>query len=255
MDHNALAKDSSSAAVGQESPGEPATTFFSFPRLPTEVQLKIWEEAVLSLPVVDKALFHFRIVGDKSYSRTRADPGLVACFDPSETFVRSVHDHVALLRACHLSRLVFLKMKPTMLPIKTSKKSDGQISERIIQDSLVPFNPAEVTEFHIMGLVESVNEVMRGDSSVVLPRHYTKSHLVAHLRGLDFAPTIRHVVFMSRAFSMHTYGYFDDSELEYYEIGLRYDESNPYFKQFVRNFPNARCVITSMASGTFGLGV
>lgn len=187
-----------SVAANQSAAQDSATTSRSFCHLPAEVQLQIWEEAALSLPTVDIAEFHFDITTDKSYARTRADPGFVACFNPSEEFIESIHDHLSLLRVCHLSRLVVLKLKPTMLPIKTiktTKTSDRQTSKHIVQDSLIPFD-TKSTRFCVTGVYDTFTELTEGTRRTMLPAGYTMEYVFARLGGLDFGPMIQDISFI-----------------------------------------------------------
>lgn len=81
--------------------------FTVFPKLPGELQVMVWKEAVSSLPVPKLQAFDFDLAYDPNAAPPdRAGNGLVACFKPTRT--RQLTGHRGLLMACSDSRKAFL---------------------------------------------------------------------------------------------------------------------------------------------------
>ncbi|KKY35733.1 hypothetical protein UCDDA912_g04341 [Diaporthe ampelina] len=81
--------------------------FHLFPKLPGELQLLVWKEAVSGLPVPKLQAFDFDLAYDPNAApQGRVGNGLVACFKPTRT--RQLACHRGLLMACVDSRNAFL---------------------------------------------------------------------------------------------------------------------------------------------------
>lgn len=91
--------------------------FHLFPKLPAELQLLVWREAVKNLTVPNIQEFDFDFAYDPDAApEGRVGNGLTACFKPKRT--RQLAGHRSLLMACIDSRKAFLDSgKYHMLPL------------------------------------------------------------------------------------------------------------------------------------------
>ncbi|KAK7737124.1 hypothetical protein SLS63_002915 [Diaporthe eres] len=109
--------------------------FHLFPRLPAELRLEVWKQAVKNLPIPKVQEFDFDLAYDPNAApQGRAGNGLVACFKPKHN--RQLAGHRGLLMACIDSREAFLNSGDYhMLPLtylvdlevkKTTKKETNE---------------------------------------------------------------------------------------------------------------------------------
>lgn len=117
--------------------------FHFFPKLPDELQLAVWKEAVNDLPVPKLQAFDFDIAHDpEAGPQGRARNGLVACFKPKRT--HELRGHVCLLMACvdsrktfldaggyHMLRLSYLVGPSVQNPTKDKKKQAGSFEDYV----------------------------------------------------------------------------------------------------------------------------
>lgn len=91
--------------------------FHLFPKLPAELQLQVWREAVKNLSVPKIQEFDFDLAYDPDAAPEGRDGnGLIACFKPKRT--RQLAGHRNLLMACIDSRRTFLDSgRYHMLPL------------------------------------------------------------------------------------------------------------------------------------------
>lgn len=91
--------------------------FHLFPKLPAELKLEVWKQAVKNLPVPKLQEFDFDFAYDPDAAlRGRAGNGLIACFEPKRT--HQLAGHLGLLTACIDSRKAFLDSSDYhMLPL------------------------------------------------------------------------------------------------------------------------------------------
>lgn len=87
--------------------GDSDRVFHLFPKLPAELRLEVWRQAVKNLPVPKIQEFDFDLAYDSNASpEGRAGNGLVACFKPKHNL--QLAGHRGLLMACIDSREAFL---------------------------------------------------------------------------------------------------------------------------------------------------
>lgn len=115
--------------------GDCDRVFHLFPRLPAELRLEIWKQAVKNLPIPKVQEFDFDLAYDPNAAPEGRDgDGLVACFKPKHN--RQLAGHRGLLMACIDSRKAFLNSGDYhMLPLtylvvvdvnKTTKEKAGK---------------------------------------------------------------------------------------------------------------------------------
>lgn len=128
--------------------------FHLFPRLPAELRLEVWKQAVKNLPVPEVQEFDFDLAYDPNAApEGRAGNGLVACFKPKHN--RQLADHRGLLMACIDSREAFLNSGDYhMLPLtylvafevnKTAKEKTGEAES--FEDSDKKTNAALIKKY------------------------------------------------------------------------------------------------------------
>lgn len=113
--------------------------FHLFPKLPAELQLQVWREAVKNLSVPNIQEFDFDLAYDPDAAPEGRDGnGLISCFKPKRT--RQLAGHRSLLMTCIDSRRTFLDSgKYHMLPLtylvgfedNETAKNDKKRTERL----------------------------------------------------------------------------------------------------------------------------
>lgn len=174
----------------------PATEFPKFSKLPHNIQMMTWNQAVTNLPGVTRP--HFKLVlsirdaktahklNSKNFEPT--DPGITACLNPQPALIDATKEVRTLLRVCRNSRQA-TKAAPGGQLLWVWYKNRAGDARR----AWVPFDfAAGAMSLDIEPFVLSIDE---HDAAAETIRPYSESYssvdMARHMAGLDFAPFIR----------------------------------------------------------------
>lgn len=181
--------------------------FHLFPKLPAELQLQVWREAVKNLSVPNIQEFDFDLAYDPDAAPEGRDGnGLISCFKPRRT--RQLAGHRSLLMTCLDSRKAFVDSGTYhMLPLtylvgfednETAKKENKR-SARKVTNNHTQANMAFVRVLlpvsfeHTCFLIYKIEEPFAYES--VHPKPPPASYAFSQAAGLEFVRSIKKLAF------------------------------------------------------------